>query len=112
MNKQENQLYEELRENAIKCNELMDKIYYKRLPPKELKLEYKHLKNSCKNRLSKIKKFEKPYGVQQNVFDTFISSYEEAVIWGFSEPTNGKLERMISALEEASYKFTKNIDQY
>lgn len=60
MNEQENQLYEELRENAIKCNELMDKIYYKKLQPKELKLEYKNLKNSCKNRLSQIKKFGKP----------------------------------------------------
>ena len=45
MNEQENQLYEELRENAIKCNELMDKIYYKKLQPKELKLEYKNLEN-------------------------------------------------------------------
>ena len=69
MNEQENQLYEELRENAIKCNELMDKIYYKKLQPKELKLEYKNLKNSCKNRLSQIKKFGKPNGVQQNIFD-------------------------------------------
>ena len=58
MNEQENQLYEELRENAIKCNELMDKIYYKKLQPKELKLEYKNLKNSCKNRLSQIKNLE------------------------------------------------------
>ena len=110
MNEQENQLYEELRENAMKCIELMDKIYYKKLQPKELKLEYKNLKNSCKNRLSQIKKFGKPNGVQQNIFDTFISSYEEALIWGFSEPTNGNLERMIHALEEASYKFTKYID--
>ena len=30
MNEQENQLYEELRENAKMCNELMDKIYYKK----------------------------------------------------------------------------------
>ena len=34
MNEQENQLYEELRENAMKCNELMDKIYYNKLQPK------------------------------------------------------------------------------
>lgn len=111
MNEQENQLYEELRENAIKCDELMDKIYYKKLPPKELKLEYKNLKNSCKNRLSQIKKIGKPNNVHQIVFDTFTSSYEESMAWGFTEPTNGNLERMIHALEEASYKFTKSIEK-
>lgn len=111
MNEQENQLYEELRENAIKCNELMDKIYYKKLQPKELKLEYKNLKNSCKNRLSQIKHSNKPVGVDRYVYNTFVRSFESAMVWGFTEPTNGNLERMIHALEEASYKFTKSIEK-
>lgn len=109
MNEQENQLYEELRKNAIKCDELMDKIYYKKLPPKELKLEYKNLKNSFKNRLSQIKKIGKPACVRDEDFKTFVISYEGAMAWGFTEPTNGNLENMIHSLDDASYKFTKII---
>lgn len=111
MNELENQLYEELRENAIKCDELINKIYYKELPAQELKLEYKNLKNSCKNRLSQIKKLKKPNGVRVEIFKTFVRSYEGAMAWGFTEPTNGNLERMIHSLEEASYKFTKYIER-
>lgn len=110
MNEQENQLYEELRENAKMCDELMNKIYYKELPPKELKLEYKNLKNSLKNRYSQIKRAGRPNGVSKEVYNTFLRSYEGAMAWGFTEPTNGNLERMVHSLEEASYKFTKHID--
>lgn len=111
MNDLENQLYEELKDNATKCDKLMDKIYRKELTSKELKLEYKNLKNSLKNRYSQIKRAGRPNGVSKEVYNTFLRSYEGAMAWGFTEPTNGNLERMCHSLEEASYKFTKFIER-
>lgn len=111
MNEFERKLYDELKETAKECDDLIEMIYYKKLPNQELKLIYKNLKISCKNRLGEIKKMGKPYNVDPGIYNRYIGNYKEAMAYGFTEPTNGNLEKMIHALEEASYKFTKFLDE-
>ena len=111
MNTYEMELYEELKETAKECDDLIKMIYYKKLPNQELKLRYKNLKISCRNRLSEIKRMSKPYNVDPKIYSRYIRNYSEAMDSGFTEPTNGNLEKMIHALEEASYKFKKFLDE-
>ena len=112
MNNREIQLYNELRETAKECDDLMNLIYERALPDKELKKQYKELKNRCKNRLREIKLMGKPFDVDSRIYSRYLRNYEEAMAWGFIEPTNGNLDKMVHALEEASYKFTKFLENW
>ena len=111
MNHNEKQLYDELRSTAEECNELMNMIFERQLPSCELKSKYKILKNSCKNRLQQIKRVGKPINVSQTVYNKFLRNYSEAMAFGFTEPTNGNLDKMLHSLEEARYKFTKFLNE-
>ncbi|WP_368390142.1 hypothetical protein [Thomasclavelia ramosa] len=111
MNQNEKQLYDELRSTAEECDKLMNMIFERQSPSCELKNKYKTLKNSCKNRLQQIKRVGKPINVSPTIYNRFLRNYSEAMAFGFTEPTNGNLDKMIHSLEEARYKFTKFLNE-
>lgn len=110
MTEQESKLYQELKDAKNECDQLMEDIYHRRYSSKELKAMYKNLKNKHKDRFAQIKRAKKPLYVEQGFYNSYFGCYEEAIVWGFTEPTNGNLDRMVHSLEEASYKFMKYMD--
>ena len=106
LDEKENELINELYATANECDELARLIENNTLPSNELKAKYKELKNRCKARYNEINYTIRPIA-KTNVLRQYVRNYAEAVAYGFREPTNGNLRRMIISLEEASYKFKK-----
>ena len=102
-------LIHELYATANECDELARLIENNSLESCELKAKYKELKNRCKARYNEINYTIRPIA-KTDVLRQYVRNYAEAVAYGFKEPTNGNLKRMIYSLEEASYKFKKYLN--
>lgn len=107
----EKELINELYNTANECDELAILIENNSLPGNELKAKYKELKNRCKERYTEINYTVRPNYKGNEIVGRFVRNYAEAVAYGFTEPTNGNLRRMIISLEEASYKFKNFLNQ-
>ena len=108
----EKELINELVSTANECDELARLIENNSLESCELKAKYKELKNRCKERYNEINYTVRPNYKGNEIVGRFVRNYAEAVAYGFKEPTNGNLRRMIYSLEEASYKFKKFLNKW
>lgn len=111
LNEKEKEMINELFNTANECDELARLIENNSLESRDLKEKYKELKNRCKARYKELNYTVRPIA-KTDVLRQCVRNYAEAVAWGFTEPTNGNLTRMIYSLEEASYKFKKYLNQW
>lgn len=112
LNEMEKEMINELYSTANECDELARLIGNNALESRELKAKYKELKNRCKDRYKQINYTVRANAKGSDALKQCVRNYAEAVAWGFTEPTNGNLTRMIYSLEEASYKFKKYLNQW